>query len=118
MILAIRMMDLFPSEIYLQIIYWIKRYWIMKEKKEECHTIILTKVRMHRTIALIDLAEALHVSEHTIRRDLKELSNAGLLTGIRRGATAKSSIPFNVFDRTSLSIEEKNKIAEKAVRLV
>lgn len=105
-------------DIYLLFKCHIKQSLEMKEKKEERHVSILTKIKAHRTIALTDLAEALHVSEHTIRRDLKELSDAGFLTAIRGGAIAKSSMPFNVFDRIPLSIEEKNIIADKAVRLL
>jgi len=90
----------------------------MKEKKEERHAIILTKVKKDRRIAMTALADELQVSEHTIRRDLKELSDTGLLTAIRGGATVKSSMPFNIFDRTPLNINEKNEIAEKAISLL
>lgn len=90
----------------------------MKEKKEERHAIILTKVKKDRRLSMAELAEALHVSEHTIRRDLKELSDTGLLTAVRGGATVKSSMPFNIFERTSLDISAKNEIAEKAIRLL
>lgn len=90
----------------------------MKEKKEERHAIILTKVKKDRRISMTALADELQVSEHTIRRDLKELSDTGLLTAVRGGAMVKSSMPFNIFDRTPLDIIEKNTIAEKAISLL
>jgi len=91
---------------------------MMKEKKDERHAIILQKVKKDRRISMVDLADILNVSEHTIRRDLKELSETGLLTAIRGGATVKSSMPFNIFERNKIDIDEKNIIAEKAIKLL
>jgi DeoR/GlpR family transcriptional regulator of sugar metabolism len=59
-----------------------KHYIYSMISKEERHDFILVKIKKERKLAMVDLAE-LGVSEHTVRRDLKELSDAGLLRAIR-----------------------------------
>lgn len=86
--------------------------------KEERHDFILAKIKKERKLAMTDLAAELDVSEHTVRRDLKELSDAGLLRAIRGGATVRSSIPFDIYDRHNLDVLEKQSIAEKSVKLL
>ena len=41
--------------------------------KEERHQFILNEVRVHNRVLLTDIADLLHVSVDTIRRDIKEL---------------------------------------------
>ena len=86
--------------------------------KEERHDFILSKIKKERKLAMIDLATELKVSEHTVRRDLKELSDAGLLRAIRGGATVRSNIPFDIYNRNKLDILEKQLIAEKSITLL
>ena len=86
--------------------------------KEERHDFILAKINKERKLAMTDLATELGVSEHTVRRDLKELSDAGLLRAIRGGATLRSNIPFDIYDRNNLDVLEKQLIAEKSVTLL
>ena len=47
--------------------------------KEERHKIILREVNLHNKVLTTDLSEQLVVSEDTIRRDLIELSEKGLV---------------------------------------
>jgi len=86
--------------------------------KEERHDYILSKIKKERKLAMADLAVELNVSEHTVRRDFKELSDAGLIRAIRGGATIKSNIPFHIYDRNNLDVSEKQIIAEKSVALL
>ncbi len=86
--------------------------------KEERHDFILIKIQKERKLAMMDLATELGVSEHTVRRDLKELSDAGLLRAIRGGATLRSNIPFDIYDRNNLDVMEKQSIAEKSITLL
>ena len=73
-----------------------KNYIYSMISKEERHDFILVKIKKERKLAMTDLAAELGVSEHTVRRDLKELSDAGLLRAIRgwRHATFKHAIRY------------------------
>ncbi|WP_286769050.1 DeoR/GlpR family DNA-binding transcription regulator [Sphingobacterium sp. 40-24] len=86
--------------------------------KEERHDFILVKIKKERKLVMTDLAAELGVSEHTVRRDLKELSDAGLLRAIRGGATLRSNLPFDIYDRNNLDVMEKQAIAEKSITLL
>ncbi len=86
--------------------------------KEERHDFILVKIKKERKLVMTELAAELGVSEHTVRRDLKELSDAGLLRAIRGGATLRSNLPFDIYDRNNLDVMEKQAIAEKSITLL
>lgn len=86
--------------------------------KEERHDFILVKIKKERKLVMTELAAELAVSEHTVRRDLKELSDAGLLRAIRGGATLRSNLPFDIYDRNNLDVMEKQAIAEKSITLL
>jgi DNA-binding LacI/PurR family transcriptional regulator len=53
----------------------------------ERHEIILAEVRRHGTVRLADLVERLGVSAVTVRRDVTELADRGLLDRVHGGAT-------------------------------
>lgn len=95
-----------------------KHYIYSMISKEERHDFILVKIKKERKLAMVDLAAELGVSEHTVRRDLKELSDAGLLRAIRGGATLRSNMPFDIYDRNNLDVMEKQSIAEKSITLL
>ena len=90
----------------------------MVAKKEDRHELILSRIKKDRKISMVELASELNVSEHTIRRDLKELAEVGLLTTVRGGARVKSSMPFNIYDRDAIDVNQKNAIAEKSIELL
>lgn len=88
--------------------------------KDERHGIILEKLKVDQKILVIDLAKFLDVTPETIRRDLAELEMNEQLSRVHGGA-----VPFipnhkeMVYEKKmSLHIEEKKKIAKRAVELI
>lgn len=84
-------------------------------KKEERQKVILEYLSKEHRVTLIELSEYLSVSEDTIRRDVKELSDQGLLKAVRGGAVAPSPIPLHFRNREKHDLENKKIIAEKAI---
>lgn len=86
--------------------------------KEERLKIILREINLHNKVLSTDLSELLQVSEDTVRRDLKELTEAGLIAKVHGGAISKSLVtPFQNQEKVYGS-EAKRIIAEKAVSLL
>jgi DNA-binding transcriptional MocR family regulator len=67
--------------------------------KEERFEAILQKLHKTQKVLSADLSHELRVSEDTIRRDLKELADAGLLTKVHGGALPKSTLPLSFRER-------------------
>lgn len=65
-----------------------------------------------------ELSVALKVSEDTIRRDLRELSEAGLLQRVHGGALLTSPATASYADRQKQAPQEKEAIAQAAAKLV
>lgn len=84
-------------------------------KKEERQKVILEYLSKEHRVTLMELSEYLNVSEDTIRRDVKELSDQGLLKAVRGGAVAPSPIPLHYRKREKHDLENKKIIAEKAI---
>ena len=87
-------------------------------KKEERQKVILEYLSKEHRVTLQELSEYLNVSEDTIRRDVKELSDQGLLKAVRGGAVAPSPIPLHFRNREKHDLENKKIIAEKALPLL
>ncbi len=87
-------------------------------KKEERQEVILEYLSKEHRVTLQELSEYLNVSEDTIRRDVKELSDQGLLKAVRGGAVAPSPIPLHFRNREKHDLENKKIIAEKALPLL
>lgn len=86
--------------------------------KEERLKIILREINLHNKVLSTDLSELLQVSEDTVRRDLKELTEAGLITKVHGGAISNSLVtPFQQ-QETVYGSEAKKVIAEKAISLL
>ena len=68
------------------------------------------------SIAIADAAEALGVSEMTIRRDLAELESQGVARRVRGGATAVGPQAFST--RTQVAARAKARIAAKLAELL
>lgn len=86
--------------------------------KEERHSFIIREINLHNKVLSSDLSTQLNVSEDTIRRDLKELDDAGKVLKVHGGAISKSfHFPFSnkgeVYAR-----EAKREIARKAIKLI
>jgi DeoR/GlpR family transcriptional regulator of sugar metabolism len=86
--------------------------------KQERHQIILNKLKFNKTVLSVELSEELLVSEDTIRRDLKELESKDLIYKVHGGALAKQNRALSYDERSISDIEEKKKIAQKAVKLI
>jgi DeoR/GlpR family transcriptional regulator of sugar metabolism len=65
-----------------------------------------------------DFAERLDLSEDTIRRDLRELAAAGLLTRVHGGALPLSPANQDFGTRTSVATDSKRRVAAKAASLI
>lgn len=86
--------------------------------KEERHRAILNEVELHNRILLTDIAESLNVSIDTIRRDVKELDASKKLKKVHGGAIALGFVSYNPKNNNIYAIEEKTKIAQKALKLI
>ena len=86
--------------------------------KEERFQLILNQLSADQKVTLKKLSNQFKVSEYTIRRDLKELSDRGLLKAVRGGAIPHSPTPHLFADRLNYKSEIKKVIAEKALTLL
>jgi len=88
---------------------------MIKEKRLK-HILALLQSKEMVTYDL--LAGELSVSEDTIRRDIEELHNNGLLSKVRGGAMLRSENPLSFQDRTTYLQGGKDIIALKAQQLI
>ncbi len=84
---------------------------------EERKDLILKQLYEQRSVLVLNLSESMHVSPETIRKDLKELENEGLLKRVHGGAVLTKKIngdlPINV--RKNIYLDSKKIIASKAL---
>ena len=87
--------------------------------KKERHELILSEVRRSASIRISRLAMRLGVAGETIRRDLIELGDAGLLNRTYGGATISlvTSEPV-IAERSQTMVEERTRIGRGAAGLV
>ncbi len=81
--------------------------------REERLQIILKMLETNQRVSSIELAEILNVSDDTIRRDLNELAEDGLLKKVHGGAIPKSPSPYKLKERIHIAHEEKIVLAKK-----
>lgn len=86
--------------------------------KAERLQLIIEHIRKERKVLLGDLSTLLEVSEDTVRRDIKELSDQGLLKAVRGGAISRSPIPQHFREREHYDVSHKEIIAQKAIKLI
>lgn len=79
---------------------------------------IIEHIGIEGKVLLGDLSKLLNVSEDTIRRDIKELSDEGLLKAVRGGAILHSPIPRHFREREHYDVRHKEIIAAKALKLI
>jgi DeoR/GlpR family transcriptional regulator of sugar metabolism len=84
--------------------------------KEERHRHILDTLRAARQVDVAELAERLDVSTMTIRRDLAELDESGLLHRVHGGAVTRRAPAYG--SRVSTMHDEKAAIARAVADLV
>ncbi|KLT64511.1 DeoR/GlpR family DNA-binding transcription regulator [Pedobacter sp. BMA] len=85
--------------------------------KKERHDFIMRQINLHNRVLTSDLVQLLNVSEDTIRRDLQELVDDGLLFKVHGGALSKS-YHSSFDDSTVYARESKITIAKKAITLI
>lgn len=87
---------------------------------EHRHTIILERLAAHDAVTVSALSEELGVSAVTIRKDLKQLEDRGLLYrthgGARRGNPYVTDLP--VSEKAQIRAEEKERIGRAAAALI
>jgi DeoR/GlpR family transcriptional regulator of sugar metabolism len=79
---------------------------------------ILELLQREKKVLSSDLSAVLKVSEDTIRRDLRELSELGLLQRVHGGALLTSPAIASYADRQKQAPKEKEAIARTAAKLV
>lgn len=86
--------------------------------KEERHAFIMRQINLHNKVLSSDISNMLNISEDTVRRDLKELSEDGKIMKVHGGAIGLSfHYPFNG-DNTIYAQDAKQQIAAKAIKLL
>jgi DeoR/GlpR family transcriptional regulator of sugar metabolism len=85
---------------------------------EERRQLILRKLARDGQIRSAELIKEFNFSEDTIRRDLKDLADAGLLKKVHGGAMASTSVPYAHAARVELNVEAKSALAQKATTLI
>jgi len=85
--------------------------------KKERHEYILNLISRDNRIYVTSLSNELGISDDTLRRDLAELDNKGLLTKVHGGAIAKSGISIQFTDRINTAMDKKRHMASKVIPL-
>lgn len=86
---------------------------------QQRHNAIMAQVHARGTVQVQDLAESLDVSTMTIRRDLAELDELGVLTRVHGGATLVTSAHEPQFaEKMAINADAKTAIARAALNLV
>jgi len=85
--------------------------------KEERQRYIVDKLRVEGKVLASELCESLHVSEDTVRRDLRDLFEMGMIQRVHGGALLRSSTE-NYTARQQQNVSAKDEIARAAVQLV
>ena len=86
--------------------------------KQERFQVILAQLGQDQRVRLSELSSILNVSEDTIRRDIRELSDQGLLRAVRGGAVPHAPGPHHFKDRVQYGHEQKKIIADKAIEFL
>src|SRR5262245_23297707 len=86
--------------------------------KSQRHLRILELLRVSGQVHATALGEAFGVSNYTVRRDLDELSEAGLLKRVHGGAVLASHVPRTYDERKESAVREKKLSARAAASLL
>lgn len=84
------------------------------QRQAYIHELLLAEGR----VSCAHLSKELEVSEHTIRRDLQELSRLGVCKRVHGGAVSISPASGSVVTRTNENLAEKELLAETCVNLI
>ncbi|KJD35131.1 DeoR faimly transcriptional regulator [Tamlana sedimentorum] len=87
-------------------------------KKKERQQKIIDEVSINRKVSSSFLSERLDVSEDTIRRDIKQLHDKGLITKVHGGAISNIQKLYHYNEDVIYNREGKVRIAQKAISLI
>jgi len=90
----------------------------MRRSKSERLTQIVAELRATPSLRVNELAERLQVSTETVRRDFTELEERGLINRTYGGALRPMSLEPALAEREQLLVEERQRIANCAAKLV
>lgn len=85
---------------------------------EERRRSIIQRLQREGKVYATELSKALHVSEDTIRRDLRELAAAGVLQRVHGGALPRSPATASFTERQQHAPEVKAALAQAAIRFI
>ena len=85
--------------------------------KEERQNLIIGKITQENRIYITELCKELNVSDDTIRRDLSELDQLGILRKVHGGAVPKNSFDMDFNSRVNHDIEQKRMLASNVIPL-
>lgn len=80
--------------------------------------LILERVHRNGSVIVQELSKEWSVSEDSIRRDLREMSQQGLLQRVHGGAISASPAAGNYRSREDLSVESKKRLAIVAAQMI
>lgn len=86
--------------------------------KEERQKLIMREINLHNKVLSTDLSILFNISDDTIRRDLKELVEAGKVLKVHGGAVSPSFVSTFSKQTDVYAAGEKKIIAEKALKLL
>ncbi|TDD99926.1 DeoR/GlpR family DNA-binding transcription regulator [Jiangella asiatica] len=86
--------------------------------KSQRHDRILALLRSQGQVHATKLGDTFGVSAYTIRRDLDELADAGMLERVHGGAVLASHVPRTYAERQEQSVAEKTQSARAAIGLL
>lgn len=90
-----------------------------RPKKPTRHRHIVAELTASPTVRTSDLARSLGVSTETVRRDIEELTQQGLVSRTYGGAaSAHVGLQLHAIEREAYFIEERKRIATLAVQMV
>lgn len=90
----------------------------MKLTKASRHAQILAEVTQSPSLRVVELADRMGVSTETIRRDLDDLTEQGLVNRTYGGAVRSPSAEPSVGERHTLFVAERERIARAAAALI
>lgn len=79
---------------------------------------ILEQLQKAGQISTQSLVKTFDVSEDTVRRDLKELAESGIIKKVHGGAVLTSPVPYAHEERQNLNLKSKSAIARQAAELI
>ena len=98
--------------------YFLILLFLFAMLKEERQQVILEKLGTDKKVTLVDLAQLLNVSYDSVRRDIIELEDRGLLKKVHGGAIANSYLTMKPSRGLGIVNTEFVTIAKKALRLI